>query len=134
MNPDPASPVGSSSLPNLQGSKHGSFPCAPAPRASSGTAPPPTQAALADQDAAVRRAVAESNAKLESSSLGLRFHFNLDAKGSLRDVQLLDSATGQLVMQYPSEAMLAIRDQLDRTITQIHNGAPASGILFSRRA
>lgn len=138
MNTDPISSTASS--PSL-GRQPRASPSglAPTPNALPSTDPhagsaPLSPAALDLQDAAVRRAVADSNEKLKLANIDLRFQFNLDRHGGVRSVQLLDSATQQVVIQYPSETMLAVRDQIDQMIMQNEKGSLNAGRLFSMLA
>jgi uncharacterized FlaG/YvyC family protein len=137
MNTDPISSVSPSAGISNPSTSRGSPASVPNTQTVSLTpivAPQPSlsPSALAAQEADVRRAVAESNAKLTLANINLQFRFNLETNGSLRSVQLLDSSTQQVVIQYPSETMLAIRDQIDLMIEQNQKPHLDAGSLFSR--
>jgi uncharacterized FlaG/YvyC family protein len=87
---------------------------------------------LADQ---VRKAVEESNRKLQAANVSLSFQFEVNAAGELRSVKLMDSVKNQVVMQFPSEEMLAVRANVDQMIAANEKtGSGITGVLFSKIA
>ena len=109
---------------------------APTPAPTAPTAPTaadaPSVAELADQ---VRKAVEESNRKLQAANVSLSFQFEVNAAGELRSVKLMDSVKNQVVMQFPSEEMLAVRANVDQMIAANEKtGSGITGVLFSKIA
>jgi uncharacterized FlaG/YvyC family protein len=87
---------------------------------------------LADQ---VRKAVEESNRKLQAANVSLSFQFEVNAAGELRSVKLMDSVKNQVVMQFPSEEMLAVRANVDQMIAANEKtGSGITGVFFSKIA
>lgn len=109
---------------------------APANPAASASAPAPASPASAPAEPEVRRAVLDANAKLSAAKVALEFSVDLDESGSVRSIRLMDAAANQVVMQFPSEQMLAVRDNIDSMIAaQGKEGIAAlPGALFSQSA
>lgn len=140
MSPDPI-PIPSNAAPAattpLVFAKGASTQAPKAPASASPSPPPkpstaPSFAELADQ---VRKAVEESNRKLQAANVNLSFQFDVNADGELRSVKLMDSVKNQVVMQFPSEEMLAVREHVDEMIAANEKtGSGATGVLFSKIA
>jgi flagellar protein FlaG len=79
----------------------------------------PAAAPSADQ---VRRAAETLNRQLESASHDLRF--SLDESTGKMIVRVVDTDTGEVIRQIPSEELLAISRSLDRL----------KGLLFDQQA
>lgn len=89
--------------------------------------------------------VAELNAKLKTQAPNLSFQFDVEPNGSLRSIKLVDDSNKLVVLQIPSEEMLAIRDRIDQMIQEnearreagkSHSMSSSAlvGALFSRKA
>jgi hypothetical protein len=71
---------------------------------------------------------------LRAANVALEFQVDLTPTGSVRSFKLLD-ASERVVMQFPTEQMLAVRDNIDQMIQSSEKGTGASaGALFSKTA
>ena len=87
----------------------------------------PSQQILKEQ-----QALQDSNDKLKTAKIDLQFRFNVDH--GVRSVQLLDPSTHQVIMQYPSEAIIAIGEDIDKMIQKDQKGSAVAGVFFSKSA
>ena len=138
MNSEPISGAAAAAaiLPAIRGAT-ASAATDPSPAASSATAPQTAPATpSANLDAQVRQAAEESNKKLSQANIALQFQVDLTPTGAVRSVKLLDSADHSVVMQFPSEQMLAVRDSIDQMLQSSEKGGVGAlaGALFSKTA
>jgi flagellar protein FlaG len=92
-------------------------PAAPAAKARSAPAqqdavPVAAQAAAAPEPAELRKVADQINAQLRALAQGIRFSVDDDTGRTI--VRVLDTETGQVLRQIPSEEMLAISQSLER--------------------
>lgn len=64
----------------------------------------------------------------------LSLNFDLESSGAVRSVQLLDSKTKEVVIQYPSEAVLQVRANLEKLLNKPVDDSSKSGVLLSEKA
>ena len=83
-------------------------------------APPPQQAVPSQEQ--VQQAVMEVQKMVQSKASNLQF--SIDQESGKTVIKLLDSQTGDLIRQIPSEEMLAISHSLDKM----------QGLLFKQKA
>jgi flagellar protein FlaG len=87
-----------------------------------GTADPTAQAAAKPDGQRVQRAVDEINAQLRELDKNIRFSVDQDTGETV--VKVVDTETGDVIRQIPSEEMLAISRSLERL----------QGVLLKQRA
>jgi flagellar protein FlaG len=84
----------------------------PAPQQQPAAAQTQSQPAEAADPARIRQAAETLNRQLEASAQNLRF--SLDESTGKLIVRVVDTATGDVIRQVPSEELLAINRSLDR--------------------
>ncbi len=84
---------------------------------------PPAQTAGAAAPDVVKQAVSTINQAMQQSNRNLEFTVDSDTDQTV--VRLVDTSTGELIRQYPSEATLAIAREID---------AMQQGLLLKREA
>ena len=95
---------------------------APAPARQQSTAPAPASTAPVETAGAVREAVAAINRA--AKSLNNSIQLSLDDRSGRAIVRVVDSETGQLIRQIPTEEVLDLRRALDKI----------AGLLINRTA
>jgi flagellar protein FlaG len=83
------------------------------------TAPPPTTAELKNQVDVINSALKHSASK------NLEFSIDPDTKRAL--VRLIDTTTGEVIQQYPSEAMLGISKSIGQFQERLQQAALSKG-------
>lgn len=73
------------------------------------------------------------NKMFSEQKKNLSLNFDLESSGAVRSVQLLDSKTKEVVIQYPSEAVLQVRANLEKLLTKPDDNSK-SGVLLSEKA
>lgn len=100
-------------------------PDTPAPAA----APPAAQAAAQPPTPAqIKAAMDDINKMLKQGDSGLQF--SVDKETNRTVFKLVESETGEVIRQYPTEDMLAIA----RAIDQLEQQAKTQGLLLSKKA
>ncbi len=82
-----------------------------APTRTATATPPPAQASGAATPDVVKQAVSTINQAMQQSNRNLEFTVDGDTDQTV--VRLVDTSTGELIRQYPSEATLAIAREID---------------------
>jgi uncharacterized FlaG/YvyC family protein len=134
MPSDPIAPI--PALGAIRGVDFSTSLGASGPPASASAPPAAASSPPAPAEADVRRAVVDANAKLSAAKVALEFSVDLDESGSVRSIRLMDAAANQVVMQFPSEQMLAVRDNIDSMIAAQGKEGIGSlpGAIFSQSA
>lgn len=60
--------------------------------------------------------ISQINSKIQSANKDLSLQFDLDDSGNFRSFKLVNQTTQEVIVQIPSEQMLAIRDQIDNLL------------------
>ena len=110
------------SLSNLAGTVASNVPAQSRPAVRQESAPQPAPAAPAVDAAQARRAVETINRQLEAAAKNLRF--SVDDSTGKTVVRVVDTSTGEVIRQVPSEELLAISRSIDRL----------QGLLFHQQA
>jgi len=71
------------------------------------------QAAQQPSDAQLTKEVNKINAALQQTNKNLELNFSVDKATNRQVIKLMDKATGETVVQIPSEAVLAISQGID---------------------
>ena len=83
---------------------------------------------------ALKEALGDMNERMKASNINLEFQF--EKTGAVKSVKLIDTNTQQTILQFPSEQVLAIREQIDQWMSknQPDSGyqGPLPGTLFSK--
>lgn len=74
----------------------------------------------------------EVNKLFEEQKTNLSLNFDLEQNGTIRSVQLLDPKTKEVVMQFPSEAVLQVRKNLEKMLQEKTSNA-VSGFFLSEK-
>ena len=110
------------SLSNLAGTVTSTVSAQSRPAVRQESAPRPAPAAPAVDAAQARRAVETINRQLEAAAKNLRF--SVDDSTGKTVVRVVDTSTGEVIRQVPSEELLAISRSIDRL----------QGLLFDQQA